>query len=130
MTTGRILVVDDDAAIRTVVREALRREGHVVETAASVAEQRRALASFAPDVLITDVVLPDGSTTTLGSDSAHQTGFDLLGAFIGSEGPLGVVTSITVRLLPRPSAPPSRARSNICLSHSTLPSSPVPSPPH
>ncbi len=58
---GRILVVDDDAAIRTVVREALRREGHVVETAGSVAEQRRALDAFAPDVLITDVVLPDGN---------------------------------------------------------------------
>jgi two-component system nitrogen regulation response regulator GlnG len=61
MTASRILVVDDDAAIRTVVREALRREGHVVETAASVAEQRRALESFAPHVLITDVVLPDGN---------------------------------------------------------------------
>jgi len=36
MTTlgGRVLVVDDDAAIRTVVREALRRAGYVVETAA------------------------------------------------------------------------------------------------
>jgi two-component system nitrogen regulation response regulator GlnG len=46
--SGRILVVDDDAAIRTVVREALRREGHVVETAATVAEQRRLLERFAP----------------------------------------------------------------------------------
>jgi two-component system nitrogen regulation response regulator GlnG len=61
MSGGRILVVDDDAAIRTVVREALRREGHIVETAASVAEQRKALASFAPHVLVTDVVLPDGN---------------------------------------------------------------------
>ena len=59
--SGRILVVDDDAAIRTVVREALRREGHVVETASSVAEQRRALISFQPQVLVTDVVLPDGN---------------------------------------------------------------------
>ncbi len=59
--TGRILVVDDDAAIRTVVREALRREGYLVETAGSVAEQRRALDAFAPDVLVTDVVLPDGN---------------------------------------------------------------------
>jgi len=61
MTASRILVVDDDAAIRTVVREALRREGYVVETAASVAEQYRALESFAPHVLVTDVVLPDGN---------------------------------------------------------------------
>ena len=58
---GRVLVVDDDAAIRTVVREALRRAGHIVETAASVAEQRRLFASFDPQVLVTDVVLPDGN---------------------------------------------------------------------
>lgn len=58
---GRILVVDDDAAIRTVVREALRREGHEVEAAGSVAEQRKAMARFAPDLLITDVILPDGN---------------------------------------------------------------------
>jgi two-component system nitrogen regulation response regulator GlnG len=60
MSAGRILVVDDDAAIRMVVREALRRDGHVVETAASLAEQTAAMARFAPQVLVTDVVLPDG----------------------------------------------------------------------
>ncbi|MES2495068.1 MAG: nitrogen regulation protein NR(I) [Pseudomonadota bacterium] len=58
---GRVLIVDDDAAIRTVVREALRRAGHIVETAASVAEQRRLFDSFDPQVLVTDVVLPDGN---------------------------------------------------------------------
>ncbi|MFW2830183.1 nitrogen regulation protein NR(I) [Sphingomonas sp. ID0503] len=58
---GRILVVDDDAAIRTVVREALRRRGHLVETAGSLAERKRAMAVGMPDVLITDVVLPDGN---------------------------------------------------------------------
>ena len=58
--SARILVTDDDAAIRTVVREALRRAGHTVETAGSVAEQRRAIARFRPQVLVTDVVLPDG----------------------------------------------------------------------
>jgi two-component system nitrogen regulation response regulator GlnG len=58
---GRVLVVDDDGAVRTVVREALRRAGHIVETAASVAEQRRLLASFNPQVLVTDVMLPDGN---------------------------------------------------------------------
>jgi two-component system nitrogen regulation response regulator GlnG len=61
MITGRILVVDDDAAIRTVVREALRREGHDVETAASVTEQRKAMSRFSPDLLVTDVMLPDGN---------------------------------------------------------------------
>jgi two-component system nitrogen regulation response regulator GlnG len=58
---GRILVVDDDSAIRTVVREALRRRGHFVETAGSIAERERAMQGTLPDVLITDVVLPDGN---------------------------------------------------------------------
>lgn len=58
---NKILVVDDDTAIRTVVAAALRREGHTVTTAASIAEMHRALASGLPDVLVTDVVLPDGN---------------------------------------------------------------------
>lgn len=57
---GRILVVDDDTAIRTVVGEALRRKGHDVTTAASLGELRALLAKGLPDVLVTDVVLPDG----------------------------------------------------------------------
>lgn len=59
--TGRILVVDDDAAIRTVVSRALKQEGHRVTTAATVAEAERTLAGITTDVLITDVVLPDGN---------------------------------------------------------------------
>ena len=55
-----VLVVDDDAAIRTVVAQALRRAGHQVTTAASLAELDRMLEAGAPDVLVTDVVLPDG----------------------------------------------------------------------
>ncbi|HWK36774.1 sigma 54-interacting transcriptional regulator, partial [Sphingomonas sp.] len=60
MREGHILVVDDDAAIRTVVSQALRRKDYRVATAASLHELRRALATELPDVLITDVVLPDG----------------------------------------------------------------------
>jgi len=56
-----ILVVDDDGAIRTVVGQALRRAGHEVATAATLAEAERALVRYAPDVLVTDVVLPDGN---------------------------------------------------------------------
>ncbi|WP_374942133.1 nitrogen regulation protein NR(I) [Sphingomonas sp.] len=55
-----ILVVDDDAAIRTVVAQSLRRAGHRVATADSLAQLDRALEGGAPDVLVTDVVLPDG----------------------------------------------------------------------
>lgn len=58
---GSVLVVDDDSAIRTVVAAALKRDGHRVTTAASLAELRRELRLAVPDVLVTDVVLPDGN---------------------------------------------------------------------
>lgn len=58
--TGAILVVDDDPAICVVVGEALRRQGHKVKIAGSIRERATLMESFAPDVLITDVMLPDG----------------------------------------------------------------------
>lgn len=61
MTRAKILLVDDDPSIRLVVTEALKRDGHDVRTAATVAEQVAMLERFVPDVLITDVILPDGN---------------------------------------------------------------------
>jgi two-component system nitrogen regulation response regulator GlnG len=61
MRTGKILVVDDDAAIRTVVGQALKRDGHRVVAVATIAEAELQLAASPPDVLVTDVVLPDGN---------------------------------------------------------------------
>ena len=61
MSGARILVIDDDGAIRTVVREALRREGYQVEMAATLAQGRALLSGFRPQVVVTDVMLPDGN---------------------------------------------------------------------
>ena len=61
MRGARILVVDDDSAIRTVVGEALRREGYQVQAVGTIAAQALALEKFIPDLLITDVILPDGN---------------------------------------------------------------------
>ena len=58
---GAVLVVDDDAAIRTVVAQALKRAGHRVTTAASLAELDAQLEPGLPDVVVTDVMLPDGN---------------------------------------------------------------------
>ena len=58
--TGRVLVVDDDPAICVVVGEALRRQGHKVKIAGSIRERTALMESFSPDILITDVMLPDG----------------------------------------------------------------------
>src|SRR5262249_56699176 len=54
-----------------------------------------------------EVVLANGEVLrTGGRVHKNKTGFDLIGLFVGSEGMLGVVTEITLRLLP---LPPARA---------------------
>jgi glycolate oxidase len=55
-------------------------------------------------VLGVEVVLADGSITWLGGVERESTGYDLRGAFIGSEGTLGIITKVAVRLLPKPEA--------------------------
>ena len=53
-------------------------------------------------VLQVDLVLPNGDMVTIGSDFADPPGPDLLGLLIGSEGTLGIVTRVVVRILRRP----------------------------
>jgi glycolate oxidase len=55
-------------------------------------------------VLAIEVVLPDGDIVVLGGLDPAPLGYDLRGAFVGSEGMLGVATGIAVRLTPLPPA--------------------------
>ncbi|MGI8861912.1 MAG: FAD-linked oxidase C-terminal domain-containing protein [Gaiellaceae bacterium] len=48
------------------------------------------------------LVLPDGEVVELGGKSLDPEGPDLLGLIVGSEGTLGIVTSITLRLVRSP----------------------------
>src|SRR4029079_3090601 len=50
------------------------------------------------------VVLPDGDVVELGGKALDPDGPDLLGAFIGSEGTLGIATEITLRVVRKPEA--------------------------
>ena len=55
-------------------------------------------------VVALTVVLPSGEVVSLGSADGEQEGYDLLGAFVGSEGCFGVVLDATVRLTRNPQA--------------------------
>ncbi|MBF6617847.1 FAD-linked oxidase C-terminal domain-containing protein [Pollutimonas thiosulfatoxidans] len=55
------------------------------------------------NVLRIRVVTIDGDIIELGSHAPDSPGADLLAAFIGSEGMLGIVTEVTVKLIPSPS---------------------------
>jgi len=57
--TGQILVADDDAAIRTVLNQALSRVGHEVRVTSNAATLWRWIAAGDGDLVITDVVMPD-----------------------------------------------------------------------
>src|SRR5690606_15595550 len=49
-----------------------------------------------------EVVLPSGELAVLGGLDADPAGLDLRGVVVGSEGTLGIVTRVAVRLTPNP----------------------------
>src|ERR671938_901074 len=59
MPAGNILVADDDAAIRTVLNQALSRAGYEVRSTGNAATLWRWVSQGEGDLVITDVVMPD-----------------------------------------------------------------------
>ena len=58
---SRILVVDDESSLREMLTVLLEREGHHVETADSVDSGRLRLADSSYDLILCDLIMPDGS---------------------------------------------------------------------
>ncbi|MCO6059001.1 glycolate oxidase subunit GlcD [Pseudomonas sp. MOB-449] len=74
--------------------------GNVAENAGGVHCLKYGLTVH--NLLKVDILTAEGEHLTLGSDALDSPGFDLLALFTGSEGMLGVVTEVTVKLLPKP----------------------------
>ncbi|MGB5443616.1 MAG: FAD-linked oxidase C-terminal domain-containing protein [Gammaproteobacteria bacterium] len=54
------------------------------------------------NILALEVLTMDGEVLTIGSQALDSPGYDLLALMTGSEGLLGVITAVTVKLLPLP----------------------------
>ncbi len=65
MTAAKILVVDDEADIRTLVDEILSDEGYRVTTACDAAEARTKIGTASPDLVLLDIWMPDTDGITL-----------------------------------------------------------------
>ena len=61
----RVLVVEDDREIRSLMQSSLSVEGFVVQTAVSVSEASALLRHSLPDVMVLDLGLPDGEGVAL-----------------------------------------------------------------
>jgi len=65
MASPRILIVDDDRAIRFGLREFLEISGYVVSDAATCADAERSFRTLRPDLALLDYSLPDGNALDL-----------------------------------------------------------------
>src|SRR5437868_11159346 len=74
--------------------------GNVAENAGGVHCLKYGLTVH--NVLKVDILTVDGECLSLGSNALDSPGLDLLALFTGSEGMLGVITEVTVKLLPKP----------------------------
>jgi glycolate oxidase len=74
--------------------------GNVAENSGGVHCLRYGLTTN--NILGIEMVLMDGEVIRLGGKHLDAEAYDLLGVMTGSEGLLGVVTEVTVRILPRP----------------------------
>ncbi|WP_150116920.1 FAD-binding protein, partial [Pseudomonas syringae group genomosp. 3] len=74
--------------------------GNVAENAGGVHCLKYGLTVH--NLLKVEILTIEGEPMTLGGDTLDSPGFDLLALFTGSEGMLGIITEVTVKLLPRP----------------------------
>ena len=65
MSTGKILVVDDEADIRVLLKEILSDEGYEVDVAANAGQARASRAKTTPDLVLLDIWMPDTDGITL-----------------------------------------------------------------
>lgn len=77
-TDTHILVVDDDARLRSLLRDYLTKEGFRVTQAEDAADARRKIASLTFDIMILDVMMPGESGLDLAKSIRQAVGVPIL----------------------------------------------------
>ena len=85
----RVVLVEDEDPLRTILARGLARRGHTVRAARTGAEARELLAAELPDVVVIDINLPD------------ETGWDVLRWLRGRDTPPPRIVVITAAMPPR-----------------------------
>ncbi len=86
-TGARVVVVDDDPAIRAICAEVLRGHGYEVDEAGDCASARRLVVERRPQVVLVDVQLPDGDGFSLLAGLAERRSADPFAAvFLSARG--------------------------------------------
>jgi len=62
---ARVLIVDDESTLRFAIRDYLESAGFEIHEAEDIASARRAVAEAAPDIVLLDYKLPDGTSAEL-----------------------------------------------------------------
>jgi two-component system nitrogen regulation response regulator NtrX len=76
MSAQRILVVDDEADIRSLLKEILSEEGYDVDVAADAGQARSSRARQSPDLCLLDIWMPDTDGITLLREWSRGQGLD------------------------------------------------------
>jgi two-component system, NtrC family, nitrogen regulation response regulator NtrX len=76
MSASKILVVDDEADIRGLLKEILSEEGYDVEIAADATQARSSRAAQVPDLVLLDIWMPDTDGITLLREWSATDGYD------------------------------------------------------
>jgi two-component system, OmpR family, response regulator RegX3 len=75
---ARVLLVEDERSISEPFSHALAREGYVPIVAASVAEARARMSERAPDIVLLDLMLPDGDGRELARELRARSNVPLI----------------------------------------------------
>jgi two-component system, response regulator, stage 0 sporulation protein F len=69
---AHILLVEDDDLVRDMLAQVLRKASHNVETASNGEEATKILKNSNPDIMVTDIIMPQKSGITLISEVKNQ----------------------------------------------------------